>query len=43
MKEIMKYLESHRAELAELCNGCDWEFRKDELEKNKIETSEDKE
>ena len=43
MKEIMKYLESHRTEIAELCNGYDWEFRKDELEKNKIETSEDKE
>ena len=43
MKEIMEYLESHRTEIAELCNGDDWEFRKDELEKNKIETSEDKE
>ena len=43
MKEIMKYLESHRTEIAELCHGYDWEFRKDELEKNKIETSEDKE
>ena len=43
MKEIMEYLESHRTEITELCNGYDWEFRKDELEKNKIETSEDKE
>ena len=43
MKEIMEYLESHRTEIAELCHGYDWEFRKDELEKNKIETSEDKE
>ena len=43
IKEIMEYLESHRTEIAELCNGYDLEFRKDELEKNKIETSEDNE
>lgn len=43
MKEIMEYLESHKKEIDELCNGYDWEFRKDELEKNKIETNEDKE
>ena len=43
MKEIMEYLESHRTEIAELCHGDDWEFGKDELEKNKIETREDKE
>lgn len=30
IKEIMEYLESHKKEICELCNGFDWENRKED-------------
>lgn len=38
IKEIMEYFESHKKEIAELCDSYDLEWRSTELEKNKVET-----